>query len=141
MGVAAQLALQALSDWGGTARLRDKLELGIRKLVPGAMLNGHPDRRLPNTLNLTLPALRGESLVVAMDQRGVSLSSGSACKAGFPDPTHVLLAMGRTAEDAHCAVRFSLSRGTSEEDIDATLAALTQVLEEMDTTVRFLPCR
>ncbi len=141
MGKAAELALQALSDWGGTARLRDKLELGIRKLVPGAVLNGHPDRRLPNTLNLTLPALRGESLVVAMDQRGVSLSSGSACKAGFPDPTHVLLAMGRTAEDAHCAVRFSLSRGTSEEDIAATLAALARVLEELETTVRFLPCK
>jgi cysteine sulfinate desulfinase/cysteine desulfurase-like protein len=96
---------------------------------------------LPNTLNLTLPGLRGESLVVALDQRGVALSSGSACKSGSPEPTHVLLAMGRTAEEAHCSVRFSLSRETNEEDIDETLTALESVLEEMETTVRFLPCK
>jgi cysteine sulfinate desulfinase/cysteine desulfurase-like protein len=109
--------------------------------VPGARLNGHPHERLPNTLNLTLPGLRGESLVVALDQHGISLSSGSACKSGSPDPTHVLLAMGRSEEDAHCAVRFSLSRDTTRDDIEKTLAALDHVLEEMETTVRFLPCK
>jgi cysteine sulfinate desulfinase/cysteine desulfurase-like protein len=96
---------------------------------------------LPNTLNLTLPHLRGESLVVALDQHGIALSSGSACKTGSSEPTHVLLAMGRTPEEAHCAVRFSLSSLTSFEEIDLTVAALGRVLQEMETTVRFLPCK
>ena len=121
--------------------LRDKLEAGVRGLIPGATLNGSPGRRLPNTLNLTLPGLRGESLVVALDQHGISLSSGSACKSGSPDPTHVLIAMGKSAEDAHCAVRFSLSHATTESDIDHTVSMVERVLEEMETTVRFLPCK
>ena len=110
-------------------------------MLPGARLNGHPEQRLPNTLNLTLPELRGESLVVALDQHGISLSSGSACKSGSPLPTHVLLAMGRSEEEAHCAVRLSLSHDTTEKDVERTLTALRQVLEEMETTVRFLPCK
>ena len=97
--------------------------------------------RLPNTLNLTLPGLRGESMVIALDQHGVALSSGSACKAGSPDPTHVLLAMNKSAEEAHCAVRFSLSRTTTQEDIKDTISALGQVLQEMESTIRFLPCK
>ena len=141
MGRAAELALQALEGAERVRGLRDRLEQGVRELVPGAFLNGHPEQRLPNTLNLTLPELRGESLVVALDQRGVSLSSGSACKTGSPDPTHVLIAMGRSTDDAHCAVRFSLSDETRDEDVEATLTALREVLEEMRTTVRFLPCK
>lgn len=140
-GRAAELARQAQQTSAETARLRDKLEAGIRELIPNAKLNGAEDNRLPNTLNLTLPELRGESLVVALDQHGISLSSGSACKSGSPEPTHVLIAMGKSEEDAHCAVRFSLSHQTTETDIDDTLKAIAQVLEEMETTVRFLPCK
>ncbi|MDK1010535.1 MAG: aminotransferase class V-fold PLP-dependent enzyme, partial [Actinomycetota bacterium] len=119
----------------------DRLEEKIRRLVPGAVLNGDRDHRLPNTLNLTLPRLPGESLVVALDQHGIALSSGSACKTGNPDPTHVLIAMGRAPEAAHCAVRFSLSHHTTDEDIDTTENALAEVLKEMETTVRFLSCK
>jgi cysteine sulfinate desulfinase/cysteine desulfurase-like protein len=140
LGVAAELALRTLRDYEKTKVLRDKLEAGIKKLVPDAGLNGHPENRLPNTLNLTLPGLRGESLVVALDQHGISLSSGSACKSGSPEPTHVLIAMGRTEEEAHCAVRFSLSRYTTEEDINETVLALARVLEEK-STVRLIPCK
>ena len=110
-------------------------------MVPTAIPNGDSERRLPNTLNLTLPGLRGESLVVALDQHGISLSSGSACKTGNPDPTHVLIAMGRSTEAAHCAVRLSLSHHTTDEDISQTIETLAEVLEEMETTVRFLPCK
>jgi cysteine desulfurase NifS len=141
LGKAAELALHTSQDGSNMRALRDKLEDGIQKLVPRATLNGHRENRLPNTLNLTLPGLRGESLVVALDQHGISLSSGSACKSGSPKPTHVLLAMGRTEEEAHCAVRLSLSHNTTEQDIDATVSALGQVLEEMESTVRFLPCK
>ncbi len=141
MGKAAELAREAVGASGEIARLRDRLEWGIRRILPEAEFNGCRDSRLPNTLNLTLPELRGESVVVALDRHGISLASGSACKSGSPDPTHVLLAMGRKAEQAHCAVRFSLSAETSEADIDYTVAALEQVLNEMETTVRFLPCK
>lgn len=141
MGAAAGLALAALADAPRVASLRDRLEAGVLALVPGAKRNGPVEGRLPNTSSLTLPGLRGEALVVALDQHGVALSSGSACKAGSPEPTHVLLAMGRTPEEAHCSVRFSLTRETTEEDVDAALGALTAVLEEMETTVRFLPCK
>ncbi len=141
LGKAAELATHALQDSERIKSLRDKLEVGIKELVPDAILNGHPEHRLPNTLNLTLPGLRGESLVLALDQLGICLSSGSACKSGSPEPTHVLMAMGRTEEEAHCAVRFSLSRSTTEEDIDETVTALAQVLEEMETMVRLIPCK
>jgi cysteine desulfurase NifS len=141
MGKAAELAARNLGRGVEMGRLRDELENGIRALVPEARLNGHREQRLPNTLNLTLPGLRGESLVVALDQHGISLSSGSACKSGSPDPTHVLLAMGRSADDAHCAVRLSLSWDTSAEDVSETVAALGRVLADMETTVRFLPCK
>jgi len=141
LGAAADLARRSLHETGTLQNLRDRLETGVRALIPKARLNGATDARLPNVLNLTLPDLRGESIVVAMDQRGIALSSGSACKSGSPDPTHVLLAMGRSPAEAHCAVRFSLSHQTGESDIEVALAALADVLHEMETAVRFLPCK
>ncbi|MFP3880168.1 MAG: IscS subfamily cysteine desulfurase [Dehalococcoidia bacterium] len=140
LGEAAELATSNLrtSDW--IRVLRDRLESKVRDLVPDARLNGHPEYRLPNTLNLTLPGLRGESIVIALDQNGISLSSGSACKSGSPEPTHVLIAMGRTEEEAHCSVRFSLSRYTTEEEVDYTVSALGEVLKEKDM-VRLMPCK
>jgi cysteine desulfurase NifS len=140
LGKAAELVMHTLQNYERVRVLRDKLEEGIRELVPDARLNGHPKSRLPNTLNLTLPGLRGESIVIALDQHGIALSSGSACKSGSPEPTHVLMAMGRTEQDAHCSVRLSLSRYTTEEDINETVSALAQVLEEKNT-VRLIPCK
>jgi cysteine desulfurase NifS len=141
MGKAADLAKHSLKDSSDMAKLRDQLEEGIINLIPDASLNGHREKRLPNTLNMTLPKLRGESLVVALDQHGIFLSSGSACKSGSPDPTHVLIAMGKSTEEAHCSIRLSLSNSTTDEDIKRTLKSLENVLEEMKTTVRFLPCK
>jgi cysteine desulfurase NifS len=141
LGAAAEMASRDAGDGAEMASLRDELERGVTHLVPDARLNGHREHRLPNTLNMTLPGLRGESLVVALDQHGVSLSSGSACKSGSPDPTHVLIAMGRSEEEAHCSVRFSLSHSTEPRDITDTLGALATVLDELETTVRFIPCK
>jgi cysteine desulfurase NifS len=140
LGKAAELATYALQESDKIRALRDKLEKGIKNMMPDARLNGHPESRLPNTLNLTLPGLRGESIVIALDQHGVSLSSGSACKSGSPEPTYVLISMGRTEQEAHCSVRFSLSRYTNEEDINDAVSALAQVLEEKNT-VRLMPCK
>ncbi len=98
-------------------------------------------RRLPNTLSMTLPGMRGESVVMALDQRGISLSSGSACRAGSPDPSHVLLATGLSDQEAHCSVRFSLGFENTAEDITRTLSALAEVIRSAAEMVRFVPCR
>jgi cysteine desulfurase NifS len=141
MGKAAELALNSIPKMEELAELRDRLEAGIRDLLPEAHLNGSTHQRLPNTLNMSLPGLRGESLVIALSQHGVFLSSGSACKSGSPEPTHVLIAMGLTPAEAHCSVRFSLGRDNTEEDVNYTLDTLQKVLHEMETAVRFLPCK
>ena len=140
LGKAAELALYSIRDSGRIETLRDELEAGIKKLIPGVSLNGERQKRLPNTLNLTLPGLRSESLVIALDQHGISISSASACKSGSPEPSHVLMAMGRTREEAHCAIRLSLSRYTTEKDIKRTITALKQVLKEKEL-VRLAPCK
>jgi cysteine sulfinate desulfinase/cysteine desulfurase-like protein len=140
LGKAAELAQYALHDYTKTKLLRDKLEAAISKLIPDARLNGHRQKRLPNTLNLLVPGLRGESMVIALDQHGISISSASACKAGYPEPSHVLLAMGRSKEEAHCSVRFSLCGDTTKEEIRRTVSALEQILKEKDM-VRLAPCK
>ena len=142
-GKACEIALRRLhaGEMTRVTRLRDRLEAGIRTLVPEALRNGPGTDRLPNTLNLTLPGIRGESLVLHLDRKGICFSSGSACKSGNPDPSHALLAMGLTPEQAHCAVRFSLGPGNTEEEIDELLGALKEVLAETRETVRFVGCR
>lgn len=140
MGKAAEMAQYSLGKMEKVRELRNRLYQAVRSLIPGAILNGHPEERLPNTLNLTLPGMRGESIVIALDHYGIALSSGSACKSGLPEPTHVLIAMGRTEEEAHCSVRFSLSRYNTEEDITQTVAALEQVLKDKEI-VRLMPCK
>lgn len=141
LGKAAEIAIQRLPEMDRIRHLRDRLEAGIKGIVPDARRNGPNEKRLPNTLNVTLPGMRGESVVLALDHLGVALSSGSACRAGAPEPSHALLAMGLTAEEAHCALRFSLGLGNSEEDIDRTLDLLGEMIRETAAGVRFAPCR
>ncbi|HEX8948302.1 MAG TPA: IscS subfamily cysteine desulfurase, partial [Dissulfurispiraceae bacterium] len=140
-GKAAEIASRNLFRMEGIRELRDRLEEGIKGIIPGASLNGHARERLPNTLNLTLPGMRGESMVLALDQRGVSLSSGSACRAGSPEPSHVLLAMGVSREEAHCAVRLSLGLETTPEEIERTISLFGEVVRGAGETIRFVPCR
>jgi cysteine desulfurase NifS len=121
--------------------LRDHLEEGINGIVENARLNGHRTHRLPNTLNMTLPEMRGESLVLEMDRRGVCFSSGSACHSGSPDPSHALLALGLTEEQVHCALRFSLGHDTTDDDIDYTIDLLAEVVERSRNIVRFVSCK
>jgi cysteine desulfurase NifS len=141
LGRAAELAEQHLSRRDEIRRMRDRLEEGIRDLVPGARLNGHPEERLPNTVNMMLPGYRGEAFVLALDQRGVCISSGSACHSGSPAPSHVLLAMGLSEEDVHCSVRLSLGVHTTDEEIDRTLEALREILFDQKAAIRFVTCR
>lgn len=140
-GAAADLALRRLPDWDAASRLRDRLENRILPLVPGAKINGSTEQRLPNTLNLTLPGFRGESVVFKLDRLGIALSSGSACKSGSPDPSHALMALGLTEDEAHCSLRFSINVDTTEEEIDYVAQALERMVEQAAESVRFIPCR
>lgn len=137
---AAELAVSALPDMERVGRLRDRLENGIMEMA-AARLNGPAIERLPNTLNVSLAGLRGESVVLQLDRKGICVSSGSACKSGSPQPSHALMALGISEADAHCSLRFSLGRDNTEDDIDRTLSALAAVVRESATTVRFVPCR
>ncbi len=141
LGKASELSVQRLHEMERVKRLRDKLERGIRSIITEAKLNGNLENRLPNTLNMTLPGIRGESLVLALDQRGVSLSSGSACRSGSPKPSSALLAMGLSEEEAHCSLRFSLGLGNTIKEIDRTISLLGEVVRDNKTVVRFVPCR
>jgi cysteine desulfurase NifS len=141
LGKAAELALRRLPEMDRVRQLRNRLEKGLLEVMKGSKLNGHKMKRLPNTLNIYLPGLRGESMVLAMDQRGVAYSSGSACRSGSPKPSQALLAMGLTEEEAHCSVRLSLGIGNTMEEIDRTIDIFQEVMKDMGNSVRFMPCR
>ena len=132
LGMAAELARQQLeTEAGRIASLRDRLEEGIRQRVPGIRVNGDRTRRLPTTTNLCFAGVEGEALVIALDLRGVACATGAACSSGSVEPSHVLVAIGRSSEEARSSVRFSLGRFTTDEDIDYTLEMLPPVVERL----------
>jgi cysteine desulfurase len=108
--------------------LLERLERGIFEAIPDCRLNGHPTRRLPNTLNVTFPGLDGELLLMSLAELGVAVSTGSACHATSHEPSHVLLAMGRSPEEASGSLRFSLGEENTEAEIDYALGALRRVV-------------
>ncbi len=141
LGAAAELAARDLTRATEIRTLRDRLAAGLRAIFADARPKGHTQERLPNTLSLTIPGVRGESLVLAMDRQGVAFSAGSACRSGSPRPSHALLAMGLSEADAHCTIRLSLGYETSAADIDAALDAFARVASGSAETVRFVACR
>ncbi|MFH1086809.1 MAG: cysteine desulfurase NifS [Chloroflexota bacterium] len=110
------------------AALRDRLQQGILARIPDVQVIGHPTLRLPNILNVSFGGAEGESLLLALDIRGIAVSTGSACAAGSTDPSHVLQAMGLERARADGSLRFSLGHITTEEDIDYTLQMLAEVV-------------
>ncbi len=115
------------------AGLRDRLVAGVLGVVPDALLNGPPlaarpagdvPDRLPGVAHLSFPGCEGDSLLMLLDARGIECSTGSACSAGVPQPSHVLLAMGRDEVVARSSLRFSLGRTTTERDVDAVVEAI-----------------
>ena len=96
--------------------------------IPYTRLNGHPEQRLPGNVNVCFRFIEGEALLLSLDLMGIAGSSGSACTSGSLDPSHVLLAIGRPHEVAHGSLRLTLSGETSEEDIDYTIKAVTEVV-------------
>jgi len=128
-GRACELAGELLAESAAReARLRDRLEQGIRERIEHVRINGHPSERLPNTLNVGFTFVEGESLLMNLDIEGAAVSTGSACSSGDLQPSHVLLAMGFEAEAAHGTLRFSLGRRTTEEEIATVLDVLVRVV-------------
>lgn len=107
---------------------RDKLFRGILDKIDGVTLNGHPEKRLSNTLNLSFEDVEGESLVMSLDLEGIAVSTGSACSEGNVDPSHVLLAMGLSKQQASSSIRFSFGRFNEERDVDRVLEVLPEIV-------------
>jgi len=132
MGKAAEVAGKRLGDEGARVRvLRDRLETFLLDACPGARINGHREKRIPNTLNVSFKFLEGEAILVLLDQYGICASTGSACSAGSVEPSHVLRAMGVPPDWIQGAVRFSLSRYNTEEEIGFVSEKVPLIVERL----------
>jgi cysteine desulfurase len=123
LGEAARIAKSGLDqkDDERMSALRDRLEQGILRQVEETSVNSAGALRVPNTTNVRFDHIEGESLVIALDLKGLAVSTGAACSSGAIEPSHVLLAMGLRASEARSSIRFSLGKQTTEEDIDFAL--------------------
>jgi len=131
-GKAAELAMEWFRSGGVTqmTALRDRLEQGICRNVPGASVNGGLAPRTPNTSNIAFPGVEGEGFVIAMDLQGVAVSTGAACSSGATEPSHVLVAMGLT-EQARGSIRFSLGKQNTAEEVDIVLDMVPAVVRKL----------
>ena len=132
MARAAQLAKEALEDENTRLKaLRDKLEKGILSNIKNAVLNSKSKNRVPNTTNIGFQYIEGELILLHMNDDGICASSGSACTSGSLEPSHVLRAQGVPFTSLHGSIRFSLSRYTTEQDIDYTLEKLPAIIDKL----------
>ncbi len=132
LGMAAQLSSDHMQEERvNVARLRDKLENGLLERIPDCMVNGDVENRLPNTSNIAFKNVEGEAILLMLDRLGICASSGSACTSGSLEPSHVLRAMGVPFNYAHGSVRLSLSRYTTEEDVDYVIENFPGVIETL----------
>jgi len=133
LGKAAQLAKEALDrgDDKKMAAMRDRLQQGILAQVEDAGVNGDNARRVPNTTNIHFDHIDGEAMVIALDLKGVAVSTGAACSSGAIEPSHVLLAMGLRPDQARASIRFSLGKQTVPEDIDVALGLVPEVVARL----------
>lgn len=131
-GKAAELARKNhAGDVARIAALRDRLEQALVAEIPQVHVNGDRARRVSNTTNLTFTAAGGEALLIALDLQGVACSTGAACSSGAVEPSHVLLAMGLSPDDARSSLRFSLGRPTTDEEIDYAIGVIPAVVERL----------
>jgi cysteine desulfurase len=133
LGKAAELALQGLQrgDDQKLAALRDRLQQGILSQVDEAGVNGDGAARVPNTTNIYFDHIDGEPLVIALDLKGLAVSSGAACSSGAIEPSHVLTAMGLRPDRARASIRISLGKQTTAEDIDFALALVPETVARL----------
>ncbi len=133
MGKAAELATEWLTA-GGTANmssLRDRLEQGICGTLEGTRVNSAKAERVPNTSNVLVDGIEGEGFVIAMDLKGISVSTGAACSSGAIEPSHVLTAMGLSGDEARGSIRFSLGKQNTDEEVEYVLEMVPEVVSKL----------
>ena len=132
LSVALEEANNRREDTGRhCAALRDHIVAQVLERVPGSRLNGHPTRRLPNNANFSFPGVEGEPILLGLDMAGIAASSGSACSSGSLEPSHVLLALGQSAEVARGSLRLTLGKDNTEEQVDYLIAVLVDLVERL----------
>jgi cysteine desulfurase len=131
-GQAAELARTQLDERMRRMReLRDYLERDVMELVQGVRINGDSERRVPNIANLSFDRVDGESLLIALDLKGIAVSTGSACASGSLEPSHVLQALGLSRDQVRGSLRFSLSAYTRRDEIDYAVAILGETVARL----------
>ena len=132
LGKACELARQYFDyEQHRVATLRDRLQEGLLAAIPDSIVNGDTEHRLPNTLSIAFKYVEGEAILLRLDRLGICASSGSACTSGSLEPSHVLRAMGVPFTYAHGSIRFSLSRYTTEEEVDYVIKELPGIISEL----------
>jgi cysteine desulfurase len=132
LGKAAELTAAHFAEEEKNVKpLRDRFEQRLLQSLPGIQLNGHPEKRLPNTSSLAIEGVDSEGMLMLLDKEGVCCSAGSACTAGSLEPSHVLKAMGFSNDRARGSLRFSLSRFTTSAEIDQALEIIPRAIEKL----------
>ncbi len=132
LGFAAELAGSNLTDLATRVRsIRDRIEDGILEAVPDAFTNGDRRERVPNIANISFRSVEGEALLIALDMQGIAVSTGSACSSGSLEPSPVIRALGRGDDLARSAIRFSLGRQNTADEIDRLLAVLPDTVAKL----------
>ncbi|UCD36421.1 MAG: cysteine desulfurase NifS [Nitrospiraceae bacterium] len=131
-GTASELARNHVASGDDAVRqLRDRLQQGLLDTCPGALVNGDPLNRIPNTLNISFEYVEGEAILLRLNEYNICASSGSACTSGSLEPSHVLRSMGVPFTAIHGSVRFSLSRYTGEDEIEFVLEKMPPVIRDL----------
>jgi cysteine desulfurase len=111
--------------------LREKMIAGLFERIESIRLNGHPVRRLPNNVNISIQYIEGESILLNLDLEGICASTGSACSSTSLEPSHVLIATGLHPVDAHGSLRFSMGKWTTDDDVQRVLDTLPEVVNRL----------
>ena len=131
-GKAAEIAMAEMKDEAEKIKpLRDRLEKEIKEKIPEVIVNGHPEKRLFNTLNICVKYIEGEGMLALLDMHGISASSGSACTSSSLEPSHVLLAIGLPHAIAHGSLRFSFGKYNTAEDVNKVVEVLPEIVEKL----------
>jgi cysteine desulfurase len=132
LGIAAGLAREKMAaENARLSALRDHLEQGILTRIPGTIVNGDPDARVPNTSNLSFDRVEAESLLIALDLEGIAVSTGSACSSGTLEPSHVLRAMGLPSHRTQNSLRFSLGMFSTDAEVERVIDVLPRLVEKL----------
>ena len=117
-------------DNAHTAKLSKRLMEGLLE-IKKSVLTGHPTNRLPGTCSFAFEAIEGESMILMLNMKGICASTGSACSTGSLDPSHVLMAIGLTHQNAHGSLRLSISKYTTEEDVEYIIESVKEVVAKL----------